>query len=251
MELDFEFSAETKEFAKAMVAAQSKITGAVKSASNPHLNKSYADLASVWDAIREPFTSNGLAVIQMPIGAPGGVFIVTTVLHVSGQFCRSKLFIPVSKEDAQGYGSATTYGRRYALAAHAGVAPEEDDGHAAAKAAPIKEARPLASTVAKVQAAFPGSTISPRIGDGSGVFKYKPPFSLKDTCKARGGRWSPATKTWDFETPQRDWEQYSADPVQKTAQEVMGDDQPPEPSKQIEIGAEEQPPPFDDKDIPF
>jgi hypothetical protein len=40
----------------------------------------------------------------------------------------------------QGYGSAVTYARRYGLMAMAGIAPEDDDGNAAAKAAPKQEA---------------------------------------------------------------------------------------------------------------
>jgi hypothetical protein len=46
--------------------------------------------------------------------------------------------VPVSKSDAQGYGSALTYARRYGLCAITGVAPEEDDGNAAAAAKPAK-----------------------------------------------------------------------------------------------------------------
>jgi hypothetical protein len=46
--------------------------------------------------------------------------------------------IPLAKVDAQAYGSATTYARRYALAAFVGVAPEDDDGNAASKPASYK-----------------------------------------------------------------------------------------------------------------
>lgn len=41
--------------------------------------------------------------------------------------------MPVSKHDAQGYGSAITYGRRYSLLTACGVAPEDDDGNGASK----------------------------------------------------------------------------------------------------------------------
>ena len=46
----------------------------------------------------------------------------------------------VSKNDMQGYGSAVTYGRRYGLMSLAGIAPEDDDGNAAAKAPPQEPA---------------------------------------------------------------------------------------------------------------
>jgi hypothetical protein len=44
----------------------------------------------------------------------------------------------VGKNDMQGYGSAVTYARRYGLMGMAGIAPEDDDGNAAAKAPPPK-----------------------------------------------------------------------------------------------------------------
>ena len=40
--------------------------------------------------------------------------------------------------DAQGYGSALTYARRYSLMAACGIAPEDDDGNKATKSAPVK-----------------------------------------------------------------------------------------------------------------
>lgn len=41
------------------------------------------------------------------------------------------LFVPASKNDAQAYGSAITYGRRYSLQTAFGVCSEDDDGNAA------------------------------------------------------------------------------------------------------------------------
>ena len=58
------------------------------------------------------------------------------LIHASGQWLSNTFTMPVSKADAQGVGSAITYARRYALAAMVGVAPEDDDGNAATKAAP-------------------------------------------------------------------------------------------------------------------
>ena len=57
---------------------------------------------------------------------------------------RATMTLPVSKNDAQGVGSATTYLRRYALAAFVGIAPDDDDGNLAVQAstAPMKAAFP-------------------------------------------------------------------------------------------------------------
>lgn len=120
-----------------LAKAQGQIEGAVKGKENPHFKSKYADLAAVWEACREALTANGLAVIQSPGPIAEGRLEMTTMLvHSSGEWIRGALTIPLGKVDAQAYGSAVTYARRYALAAFVGVSPEDDDGNAAAKAAP-------------------------------------------------------------------------------------------------------------------
>lgn len=115
----------------AMSAAQAAMESAKKDAINPHFQSKYADLASVWDAAREPLTKNGLTVIQIP-SAVGPVATITTILaHKGGEWISGDLSITSDKNTAQGLGSAITYARRYALAAFLGIAPEDDDGNAA------------------------------------------------------------------------------------------------------------------------
>ena len=123
--------------AEALAKAQAVIEGAVKAKPNPAFKTKYADLSSVWDACREALTSNGLSVVQSPGHLNEGRMEMTTMLlHASGEWMRGSLSIPLGKVDAHGYGSATTYARRYALAAFVGVSPDEDDGNAAAAAKP-------------------------------------------------------------------------------------------------------------------
>jgi hypothetical protein len=119
------------ELAAALCKAQAQMEGAKKDATNPHFKNKYADLAAVWAAIREPLTSNGLSVVQLLRDVQNGIEVETILLHTSGQQIGSVLAMPASKNDAQGYGSAATYARRYALMALVGVAPEDDDGNAA------------------------------------------------------------------------------------------------------------------------
>ena len=58
----------------------------------------------------------------------GGIASVETLLmHTSGEWISNTCSAPVSKNDAQGVGSAITYLRRYSLAAFAGIAQEDDD----------------------------------------------------------------------------------------------------------------------------
>jgi hypothetical protein len=132
-----ETSTEVGKLAEALAKAQGQIEGAVKGKVNPAFRSKYADLASVWDACRDALTANGLSVIQSPGEiAEGRMAMTTMLLHASGEWVRGHLTIPLGKVDAHGYGSATTYARRFALAAFVGVAPEDDDGNAAAKAKP-------------------------------------------------------------------------------------------------------------------
>ena len=121
------------EIAAALAKAQGAIQPAAKDASNPHFKTKYADLASIWDACRKALTDNAIAVVQAPSTTDDGAVMVTTrLVHASGQWMETRMACRPMKADAQGMGSVTTYLRRYSLAAMAGVAPEEDDGEAAA-----------------------------------------------------------------------------------------------------------------------
>jgi len=116
----------------ALARAQATMTGAVKDSENPHFRSKYADLESVWNACRTPLTSNGLSVTQLLTYTDRqAVAIETILLHETGEYLGSTFEIPVSKSDAQGFGSALTYARRYSLSAIIGIAPAEDDGESA------------------------------------------------------------------------------------------------------------------------
>lgn len=128
--------------APAMAKAQSAVEAAEKGSANPAFKRegkplSYADLASVWAACRAAVKENDLAVIQSPgLVTDGMMHMETMLLHKSGEWIAGELSIPLGKSDAQGYGSATTYARRYALAAMMSVCPEDDDGNGASEAPP-------------------------------------------------------------------------------------------------------------------
>jgi hypothetical protein len=130
-----------KNIATALAAAQINMGKALKQASNPHFRSKYADLGSVMDACLPALNAHGIAVIQ-PTGEDEiGRFVETRLIHgESGEQLSCRVPLIVGKNDMQGYGSAVTYARRYGLMAMAGIAPEDDDGNAAAKAAPKQEA---------------------------------------------------------------------------------------------------------------
>ena len=120
-----------KEMALALVKAQAEIKAAVKDSTNPHFRSKYADLGSVIEAVKAPLLKNGIVFIQ-PVGfSETGVSVETILLHTSGEWIGETLHVPVSKQDAQGVGSAISYGRRYGLQSICGVPAEDDDGNAA------------------------------------------------------------------------------------------------------------------------
>lgn len=128
--------------AKALSKAQTLIEGAVKDKTNPHFRSKYADLGNVVDAIRPAISGCGLSFAQIVIDIENRAAIETIILHESGEWLSCGVVsVPVSKADAQGFGSAMTYARRYGLSAAFGVAPEDDDGNAASHAKP-STARP-------------------------------------------------------------------------------------------------------------
>jgi hypothetical protein len=131
-----------KSIAAALAAAQAQMGKALKSASNPHFKSKYADLASVVDACMPALNSNGIAVIQPTTDDENGRFVETILIHgETGGELKCRVPLIVGKNDMQGYGSAVTYARRYGLMSMAGIAPEDDDGNAAVKNGPVKEAR--------------------------------------------------------------------------------------------------------------
>ncbi len=131
--MKIEKSEQINELAAALAKAQAEIVNPAKTSENPHYRNKYADLAEVLNVVRPVFAAHGLAVSQHPaMDGDGAMVTVETMLtHSSGQWMVSAVSAPVAKKDAQGVGSAITYCRRYALAAIAGVAQDDDDGNAA------------------------------------------------------------------------------------------------------------------------
>lgn len=131
---------EIKSIASALAAAQMEMGKALKQANNPHFRSKYADLGNVMDACLPALNSNGIALIQPTGEDEHGRYVETMLIHgESGQSLSCRVPLIVAKNDMQGYGSAVTYARRYGLMAMAGIAPEDDDGNAAAKAAPKQD----------------------------------------------------------------------------------------------------------------
>jgi hypothetical protein len=141
-----------KGIATALAKAQANMGKALKQASNPHFRSKYADLGNVMDACLPALNEAGIALIQPTGEDEHGRFVETILIHgESGESLTCRVPLIVSKNDMQGYGSAVTYARRYGLMAMAGIAPEDDDGNAAAKAPPKQERAPAPMTEFELQ----------------------------------------------------------------------------------------------------
>ena len=126
-----------KQIATALVKAQKAFGPALKSSTNPHFRSRYADLSACVEAVIEGLNGAGIALIQRTSEDTTGVTVETVFIHESGEMLEcGKLHVPAAKQDPQGYGSALTYARRYSLMAACGIAPEDDDGNAAARKGP-------------------------------------------------------------------------------------------------------------------
>jgi hypothetical protein len=135
-------SESVKEIATALAKAQGEVENASRNANNPHFRSTYADLAEVLNTVRPVLAKHGLSVVQAPSFADGLATVDTLLMHSSGEWIRNAASAPVQKPDPQGVGSATTYLRRYSLAAMCGIAQEDDDAEHAVRSAPQRKQSP-------------------------------------------------------------------------------------------------------------
>jgi hypothetical protein len=166
-----------KAIASALVKAQREFGPALKSSTNPHYRSRYADLAACIEAVIDALNNNGIYLMQLTEEHQGGVKVSTVFIHESGeQMSGGSLFMPATKQDAQGFGSALSYARRYSLMAACGIAPEDDDGNQATKTAPQQAVPPKATPKPVVQEV--ARAVPPKAVEG-----YDVPWRLKVTSE--------------------------------------------------------------------
>jgi hypothetical protein len=113
----------------ALVAALSETKDIHPDSTNPFHKNKYASLAAHLAAIKPVFAKHGLAILQLPESENGSVGVRTTILHKDGGQISTYVGIPANADTSgQDAGTIISYLRRYALAAAAGVATEDDDG---------------------------------------------------------------------------------------------------------------------------
>lgn len=126
-------SQELKELFPALVKVREKLEQPTKDKEG--YNYKYTDLAGVAKVIDKAIKGTGIDYRQeVYTGKNGYPAVVTMITHESGEYMMfAPLSLPVKKQDAQGFGSAITYARRYQLQAAFGIASEDDDGEAASQ----------------------------------------------------------------------------------------------------------------------
>ena len=155
------------ELSAALAKAQGQMATAKKDKDNPFFKSKYADLAAIFDVIREPLSANGLAIVQGIEDGAVGVIITTRLMHSSGQWVESTMTLKPTKTDPQGVASAATYGRRIGLQALVGVAADtDDDGNEASKPSTKPATASTVKTITAAQRDF-NAWVKPYIDSGA------------------------------------------------------------------------------------
>jgi len=133
------------DLAIALSKAQAENGTVHKDAKNPFFKSNYASLAQVWETVRPTLTANGLSVVQLPSHDESGYYVESMLIHSSGQWIKSRLYMKPVKEDPQGIGSLISYARRYALQSLVMVCSDDldDDGEMAMGRSSVAPARTI------------------------------------------------------------------------------------------------------------
>ena len=131
----------TGELAHALAKAQAEMTNPVFDSVNPHFKNKFASLAAVRNSVVPVLTKHGIAMTQDLRTTERGIACYTTLMLGAERLVFGPLTLPATKADAQGFGSAATYARRYHLMAVAGVVGDADDDANAATDKPANAVR--------------------------------------------------------------------------------------------------------------
>lgn len=123
----------------AYIAAQKAMGKLIKDAENPFFKSAYASLENVLDVVKPVFLEQGIAILQGGGTSAQGINVITRLIHESGQWIEADFPIPLSKQDPQAAGSASSYGRRYSLKGLACLAEVDDDAQSSSEEEPRAE----------------------------------------------------------------------------------------------------------------
>jgi len=90
----------------------------------------YADMTTIWNAIREELKRQKLTIVQTPTAAHGsmlGDFLTTAIYHESGEWLSDTMRLITNRDDPQGLGAAITYMKRYMIVSMFGLVTDDDN----------------------------------------------------------------------------------------------------------------------------
>ena len=111
----------------ALIKAQSSIKHATKDGTNPYFKSGYATLEQVITAVKKPLNDNGIYFQQESHENEVGACVETTFWGHGASLSTGKVTIPAERGDAQSFGSALTYAKRYSLSMACGIGHQSDD----------------------------------------------------------------------------------------------------------------------------
>jgi len=121
-----------KELNKALLKFQKEVKNPSKNAKNPHFRSNYINLDGLLEAVKPALDAAGLFLSQIFITEDGQTYLMTSLMHSSGESIDSKIPVSPEKASMQGLGSAITYLRRYSIESICGICgSDDDDGNAA------------------------------------------------------------------------------------------------------------------------
>jgi ERF superfamily len=161
-------SDETDQVIPAFVAAVGELSDPIRNriADTGSYSYRYTELSEVTSSTRAVLAKHDLCVTQAAPGENGQINVYTRIWHTSGQWIDAPPLTLNAGSTAQATGSAVTYGRRYALMAFLGLAPDDDDAQAVVPGPRVGKGQPCPEdeddTVLIASPVDAGSAIKPR-----------------------------------------------------------------------------------------
>ena len=112
-----------------LLEVQKEIKPIVKDSTNPHFKNKYFDINTLLHEVKPILSKQGLVLTQGLDNLDGKICLVTCITMASDVQANITYKCPLPEcTDAQKYGSAITYFRRYALQSLLALEADDDDG---------------------------------------------------------------------------------------------------------------------------
>lgn len=135
--------------------SRGKVAGTSKAGKAYSYDYTYLSLAKLREETAPALAKNGLAVTQVESFDEGYIVLLTKLVHVAGasiEAYRPVCTIDAALADAQRYGSALSYARRYSYNTILGIAPEDEDDDGGQARGMDKTTKPRAAAKPKADA---------------------------------------------------------------------------------------------------